>query len=87
MIEKDLNKIDWSSVNAMRSTEARRYLGNISKTAFYNWRKEGRIPDGIKVSPRCALWLKADLDAALEKLKHPNKEIQGGERQKKMHIK
>ena len=83
MIQKESGKIDWSSVNAMRSTEARRYLGSISKTAFYNWRKEGLIPEGIKVSPRCVLWLKTDLDAALEKLKHSNGEFKGGDSHEK----
>ena len=46
-------------------TEAQRYLG-VSRTTFYELRQTGEIPE-IQLTPRCVRFLRADLDAFIQK--------------------
>lgn len=55
---------DKIEVNAMRAKEACRYCG-FGKTTLYRYVSEGRLPRGRKLTPRCVVWLKSELDAFL----------------------
>jgi excisionase family DNA binding protein len=44
---------------------AQRYLG-VSRTTFYVLRQTGEIPE-IQLTPRCVRFLRADLDAFIQK--------------------
>ncbi len=50
-----------------RAKQAAGYLG-ISVSHFWNLVKDGKIGAGIKVTPRCTLWLRETLDAYLDSL-------------------
>jgi predicted DNA-binding transcriptional regulator AlpA len=39
----------------LRASECAAYLG-IAKSTFWRWVKEGIIPPGIHLSPRCTVW-------------------------------
>ena len=40
----------------VRAAELRRMCGNPSKSLWHNWRREGRIPPGRKVSEGIEIW-------------------------------
>lgn len=43
------------SNKSLRAKEAAAFLG-IGKSTFWRWVQEGRIPEGIKLSPRATVW-------------------------------
>ena len=47
-----------------RAKEARQYIG-VGHTLFYELVKRGKLPAGIKLSERCTVWRKSDLDKFL----------------------
>lgn len=49
---------------SFRAKEARQYIG-VGHTLFYELVKRGELPAGIKLSERCTVWLKSDLDKFL----------------------
>jgi len=52
--------------HTLRARGAAQYLG-VGTSTFWRWYKEGRLPKGILLSPRCRIWRREDLDAYLEK--------------------
>ena len=52
--------------NCLRAKECVEFLG-IKRTTFYRWVKEGKIPAGLHLSPRCTVWRKGQLEEFLEK--------------------
>lgn len=50
-----------------RAAQASKYCG-FSESQLWELVKEGRIAKGRKISARCTIWLKEDLDAFLEGL-------------------
>lgn len=50
----------------MRARDAARYLGAATST-FWRWVGQGRIPQGVRLSARCTIWRKSDLDNFIEK--------------------
>ena len=55
------------SCGAMRARDAAKFLG-ISVSTFWRWVGEGRIPRGKRLSARCTVWLRADIERALTQL-------------------
>ena len=55
------NSCEPVALNAMRAREAARYLG-VGMSTLHRWRAEGRISAGHKLTPRCRVWLKSELD-------------------------
>jgi predicted DNA-binding transcriptional regulator AlpA len=45
-----------------RAKAAAEYLG-ITKSSFWRWVREGRIPKGVHLSARAVVWRKSVLDA------------------------
>lgn len=39
----------------------------IGESTFWLWTRQGKIPQGIRLSPRCTVWRISDLDAFLER--------------------
>ena len=55
-----------SNENALLNlSAAQKYLG-VSRTTFYELRQTGEIPE-IQLTPRCVRFLRADLDAFIQK--------------------
>lgn len=52
---------------ALRAKDAAQFLG-ISVSTFWRWVGEGRIPRGKRLSARCTVWLRADIERALTQL-------------------
>ena len=48
----------------VRAKQATEWL-NISKSTFYNWIRDGRVPPGIKLSPGVTVWSVDEVAAAL----------------------
>jgi predicted DNA-binding transcriptional regulator AlpA len=61
---KEVHMADGIEAKALRAKEASRYLG-IGKPTFYRAITEGRLPRGRRVTPRCVVWLRSELDAFL----------------------
>ncbi len=40
---------------AMRAKECAKFLG-IGESTFWRWVASGRVPEGIRLSPRCTVW-------------------------------
>ena len=49
-----------------RAKDAAEYLG-IHKSTFWLWVQEGRIAKGKKLSPRCTVWPREELDRFVER--------------------
>ena len=60
-MEGKSNSCEPVALNAMRVREAARYLG-VGVSTLHRWRAEGRISAGHKLTPRCRVWLKSELD-------------------------
>lgn len=52
--------------NFLRAKAAARYLG-VGKATLWRWAAGGILPAGIRLSPRCTVWRKTDLDAFVAK--------------------
>ena len=50
---------------AMRAHDAAKFLG-VAVSTFWRWVKEGRLPKGRRLSSRCTVWLRADIERFLE---------------------
>ena len=50
---------------AMRAHDAAKFLG-VAVSTFWRWVKEGRLPKGERLSSRCTVWLRADIERFLE---------------------
>ena len=51
----------------VRAKEAARMLG-VSHSKFWDYWKNGKIPQGVKMSPRVRVWRMRDLQAHIDKL-------------------
>jgi len=51
---------------ALRAKEAAALLG-LGLSTFWKWSSEGKLPKGIRLSPRATVWRLSDLEAFLEK--------------------
>lgn len=51
---------------AMRAHDAAKFLG-VAVSTFWRWVKEGRLPKGRRLSSRCTVWLRADIERFLRK--------------------
>ena len=40
---------------------------NIGLSTVWKWHAEGKLPPGIRISPRCTVWRRSDLEAFLER--------------------
>ena len=38
----------------------------VAVSTFWRWVKEGRLPKGKRLSSRCTVWLRADIERFLE---------------------
>ena len=50
---------------AMCAHDAAKFLG-VAVSTFWRWVKEGRLPNGKRLSSRCTVWLRADIERFLE---------------------
>lgn len=50
---------------AMRAVDAANYLG-IAVSTFWRWVQEGKLPKGKRLSRRCTIWMRADIERFLE---------------------
>lgn len=39
---------------------------NIGLSTVWKWHAEGKLPPGIRISPRCTVWRRSDLETFLE---------------------
>ena len=53
-----------NSHGAMRAKSAAAFLG-IGESTFWRWVQEGRIPKGTRLSARCTIWKREDLERFL----------------------
>ena len=65
--EGGLERADAGAADMLRTEEAAQYAG-VSKQTLYNWVKQGRLAQAIKLGPRAICWRKSDLDAVLASL-------------------
>ena len=49
---------------AMRATDAAKYLG-IALSTFWRWVSQGRLPKGKRLSARCTVWRREDIERFL----------------------
>lgn len=49
---------------AMRAHDAAKFLG-IAVSTFWRWVKDGRLPQDKKLSSRCTVWMRADIERFL----------------------
>jgi len=49
----------------LRAKAAATFIG-IAESTFWRWVKDGRLPQGLRLSARATVWRIADLDAFLE---------------------
>lgn len=49
---------------AMRAADAAKYLG-IALSTFWRWVSQGRLPKGKRLSARCTVWLRSDIERFL----------------------
>lgn len=52
------------SSGAMRAADAARFLG-IAVSTFWRWVQEGKLPKGRRLSRRCTIWMRADIERFL----------------------
>ena len=50
---------------ARRAHDAGKFRG-VAGSTFLRWVKEGRLPKGKRLSSRCTVWLRADIERFLE---------------------
>ena len=48
----------------MRAHDAAMFLG-VAVSTFWRWVKEGRLPKGKRLSARCTVWMRADIERFL----------------------
>lgn len=53
------------NVRVMRVKEASAYLG-IKPSTFWRWCQHGKLPKGIRLSTRCTVWKREDLETFLK---------------------
>ena len=53
------------SSGAMRAADAARFLG-IAVSTFWRWVQEGKLPKGKRLSSRCTVWMRSDIERFLE---------------------
>lgn len=63
LTQKEL--INMEQTAHLRASEAAAFLG-VEKQTLWQWAKKGKIPAGIRISPRCTVWPKAELVEFLE---------------------
>ncbi len=51
----------------LRPQDAARFLA-ISKSTFWRWVSEGKLPKGVHLSTRVTVWKQSDLDAFVESM-------------------
>ena len=49
---------------ALRAKDVAALLG-VSRGTVWLWAKEGRLPKGKKIAPRCTVWMRADIERFL----------------------
>ena len=49
---------------ALRARDVAALLG-VSRGTVWLWAKEGRLPKGKKIAPRCTVWMRADIERFL----------------------
>lgn len=49
---------------AMRAHDAAAFLG-VAVSTFWRWVSQGRLPKGKRLSPRCTVWLRSDIERFL----------------------
>lgn len=49
---------------AMRAHDAAAFLG-VAVSTFWRWVKLGRLPKGRRLSARCTVWLRSDIERFL----------------------
>lgn len=59
----------------LRVKDAATFLG-IAQSTFWRWAQEGKLPKGIRLSTRCTVWKREDLEQFLSKAAEETK--QGG---------
>ena len=50
----------------LRAKDAAAFLA-IGKSTFWKWVKDGLLPQGIRLSMRCTVWRREDLEAFIER--------------------
>lgn len=53
------------SGGAMRAHDAAAFLG-VAVSTFWRWVALGRLPKGKRLSSRCTVWLRSDIERFLE---------------------
>ena len=59
-----VGNVPGSSAGAMRAAEAAVFLG-IGISTFWRWVSQGRLPKGKRLSSRCTVWMRADIERFL----------------------
>ena len=50
----------------VRMKELRGMLGGVNASTVYRWIQKGILPEGIKITPRCVVWRRKDIEAFLD---------------------
>lgn len=58
------NLITSYGAGAMRAADAAKHLG-IALSTFWRWVSQGRLPKGKRLSARCTVWLRSDIERFL----------------------
>lgn len=53
-----------AGTHALRARDVAALLG-ISRGTVWLWAKEGRLPKGKKIAPRCTVWIREDIERFL----------------------
>lgn len=60
-----MTTVKQSAKVVLRAKDAARFIG-IATSTFWRWVQEGRLPQGIRLSPRCTVWRIQDLEKFLD---------------------
>jgi predicted DNA-binding transcriptional regulator AlpA len=58
------DNLSLSTSGALRANDAAKFLG-IAKSTFWRWVSLGKLPAGRRLSSRCTVWLKEDIERFL----------------------
>lgn len=59
---------------AMRAKSAAAFL-DIGESTLWRWVKEGKLPKGIRLTPRTTVWLREDLEQFLNQAFHDQRGV------------
>lgn len=59
---------------AMRAKSAAAFL-DIGESTLWRWVKEGKLPKGVRLTPRTTVWLREDLEQFLNQAFHEQRGV------------